>query len=76
MTKYENMTKCETIQYNLKYLLSIADKDELYEQNAIMNNVDRHISGIKTSSVFHLVPIIYSLTFFSGLSVFIYKLMV
>lgn len=62
-------------QYNLKYLLSIADKDESYEQNAIINNLDRHISAIKTPFIFHLVPIVYSLAFFSGLSVFVYKLM-
>jgi len=60
-------------EYNFQYLLDLCHYDDrIYEYNKIMNKVDENISNTNTPLIFHLVPIMYSITFFTGLSVFIY----
>ena len=62
-------------EYNFQYLLDLCHYDDkIYEYNKIMNKVDETISNTKTPFIFHLVPIMYSISFFGGLSVFIYTM--
>ncbi len=62
-------------EYNFQYLLDLCHfDDKMFEYNKIMNKVDENISNTKTPLVFHLVPVMYSMTLFTGLSVFIYTI--
>jgi hypothetical protein len=60
-------------EYNFQYLLDVRNAKS-YESNKIINKVDEAVSNYKTPLVFHLVPILYSITIASGLGVFIYNL--
>ena len=58
--------------YNFQYLLDLNDKT--YELKRIVDTIDMHISQAKTPYIFHLVPILYSVAFTSGLTYFLYSL--
>jgi hypothetical protein len=60
-------------QYNFQYLLDVNNSDS-YERNKIIDKVDEAITDYKSPLVFHLVPILYSMTIASGMGVFIYSL--
>ena len=62
------------MDYNLHYLIDIKDDADNIELNKIMNVLDRRISNYRNHQLFHLVPILYSLAFVSGLGVFAYKI--
>ena len=66
------------MDYNLKYLNQLYKEidNNSYEKLTIMNEIDKRISGIKTNILFHIVPIIYTTIFFSGCSMFLYKIMI
>lgn len=65
--------------YNMNYLLDLQHSDtKNYELNQVMNAIDKEcqVESLNSASVilFHLVCILYSLSVFGGLSVFIYKI--
>jgi hypothetical protein len=65
--------------YNMDYLLDLQHSDtKNYELNQVINAIDKecHVESLNSGSVilFHLVCILYSLSVFGGLSVFIYKI--
>jgi hypothetical protein len=64
-------------EYNLQYLFDLCHNDDKrYEYEKVMNKIDDNISNTKTPIVFHLVPILYSMTFLIGMSVFGYKVII
>lgn len=65
--------------YNMDYLLDLQHSDSKnYELNQVINAIDKEcqVESLNSTSVFlfHLVCILYSLSIFGGLSVFIYKI--
>jgi hypothetical protein len=64
-------------EYNLQYLFDLChNNSKTYEYQKVMHKIDAKISNIKTPIVFHLVPILYSMTFIIGMSVFGYKVII
>ena len=65
------------IEYNFEYLMGLTKSDEkTHELNKIINAVDKHVTDSSKDSIllFHIVPILYSITLFSGLSILVYKI--
>ena len=60
--------------YNFQYLIDVSKAEKSFEFNKIMNAVDNAVSGSKKSNLFHIVPVLYSFTFVSGMIVFLYKI--
>lgn len=68
------------MEYNFQYLVDLYHgSDESYELKKIMHNVDKAVDkrdqGHETM-LFHLVAMIYGLIFISGMSVYLYKILV
>jgi len=66
--------------YNIQFLTDLFEDvdDNSYEKLKIIDEIDSNISQIsqkKSSIVFHLVPIVYSLTVITGFTIFLYKIM-
>jgi hypothetical protein len=66
--------------YNMQFLTDLYDDadNNSYEKLKIIDEIDSNISQIsgKTSTfLFHLVPVIYSLTVTTGFTIFLYKIM-
>lgn len=63
-------------EYNFQYLLDISHTDDKnYELNKIMNKIDQELSGkLSNKYLFHLIPIVFSITIVSGISVYTYIL--
>jgi hypothetical protein len=67
------------MEYNFQYLLGLYNApDDNFERTKVIHAVDKHITELNESRhnmLFHIVPIMYTFTFISGLSVFVYKLL-
>jgi len=65
------------MDYNIDFVTYLLDReDNDFEKMKIMNAVNREVSGKVPYLLAHLVPILYSITFLSGFSVFIYKIII
>ncbi len=72
------------MEYNFNYIKELylnMDKksisshhSQFYEMNTLLEGVDKKISGLVKSNIFHIVPIVYSCVFTIGCSVFVYKI--
>jgi len=63
--------------YNIDFVSNLQDvDDDIYEKMKIMNKIDEQISGKMPFILMHFVPIFYSIAFMSGISVFIYKIII
>ena len=65
--------------YNMEYLLDLQKSDtKNYELNQVINAIDKECqsepNNYTSEILFHLMAILYSLSIFGGLSVFIYKI--
>lgn len=62
------------MEYNLQFILDVFDgQDDVYEKQKIMNAIDKKTSRIVTPLVFHLVPVLFSFTILSGMTIFLFK---
>ena len=63
--------------YNIQFLKDLYDDtdDNSYEKRRIIDEIDSNISPKKPSFIFHLVPLVYSLTLTTGFTIFLYKIM-
>lgn len=63
--------------YNIEFVSKLRGMDDdFYEKMKIMNAVDRGVSGHVPYILAHVVPILYSIAVISGISVFIYKIII
>ena len=63
--------------YNIEYVKSlISCDDNSCEKMKIMNAIDKGVSEFVPYRLAHIVPILYTITFVSGISVFIYKIII
>jgi|SaaInlV_125m_DNA_1040241.scaffolds.fasta_scaffold14210_2 hypothetical protein len=73
------MNYSNSSHYNIQFLKNLYDDadDNSYEKLKIIDEIDSNISQIsgKKPFIFHLVPIIYSLTITTGFGIFLYKIM-
>jgi hypothetical protein len=70
------------MEYNFNYLLDLyyrydknndMESKDYYEIKAIINSVDKSFNQHK-STLFHIIPILYSSIFVGGISYFLYNL--
>lgn len=62
------------MEYNLQFILDVFDgQDDVYEKQKIINAIDKKTSRIVTPLVFHLVPVLFSFTILSGMTIFLFK---
>ncbi len=65
------------IEYNFEYLVDLAKSDEHnHELSKIINTVDKNVTNSSKDSVllFHIVPILYTITIISGFTILLYKI--
>lgn len=63
------------VEYNFQYLMHMKNNQDSLECTKIMNAIDKSVSQYEVSKVFHIVPIMYSIVFLSGIMVYIYKIL-
>lgn len=63
------------MNYNIQYLTEMcSDDNDSHEKNKLMRKIDNAVSNMKNKSLFHIVPVVYTIAFFSGFCVFAYKI--
>lgn len=65
------------MDYNFNYIKDMRQKcdDTSYEFFTITNTIDARVSERTNSGLFHIVPILYTMTFAFGSLVFAYQLL-
>lgn len=63
-------------EYNFQYLLDFYNQEDTndykgYELHRIRNAIDNHVSNVSPNYIFHLVPVLYSIALFCGISTFV-----
>ncbi len=71
------------MDYNFQYLLDLYHDDNAnksiehsYELNKIINRVDHVVDESDDTALFHIVPVLYSMAFFVGTLIMIYKILI
>lgn len=68
------------MEYSFQYLEDIYhdENNHSYEKYKLIDKIDNEISQhtIEYNYLYHITPILYSVTFFLGVSTFIYKIYV
>ena len=63
--------------YNIEFVSKLSKCDDtVFEKMKIMDTIDKGVSGWVPYRLAHIVPILYSITFISGVSVFLYKIII
>lgn len=63
--------------YNIDFVCKLSKCDDtICEKIKIMDAVDKGVSEWVPYRLAHIVPILYSITFISGFSVFLYKIII
>jgi hypothetical protein len=62
------------MEYNFAYIMNLYNSErECYEKDRLINAIDAKISNyVPKANLHHIVPILYTLTFITGLTVFAY----
>ena len=66
------------MEYNFQYLQDLYKTPEQFPPSDVkdfINAIDTHFQYKSNAGLLHVVPILYSMAFFVGLSVFTYKIL-
>lgn len=66
------------VEYNFKYIKDLCDNSRdknSYEMSKLIESIDDKVTDRECKRLFHIVPILYSVTIVCGSCVFLYKIL-